>query len=51
VVAWGLEGEVECTLPRPAIEVVGRDGASVSAGSQRVRLGPAPRYYRLGSGE
>jgi hypothetical protein len=49
VVGWSLEPEAKATLPRPAVEVVGRDGQSLPmTGDVEVKLGPAPIYFRLG---
>jgi hypothetical protein len=55
VVAWSLAGELVATLPGPVVEEVGRDGERLDGerrdgGPERVRLGPAPRYFLLGAG-
>lgn len=48
VVGWSLEGSARAVLPRPAVEVVGRDGDRLEgAAGREVDLGPSPTYFHL----
>ncbi|HSO24018.1 MAG TPA: hypothetical protein VLT81_13980, partial [Chondromyces sp.] len=48
VVGWSLEGSARAVLPRPAVEVITRDGAllPLEPGAEVV-LGPSPTYFHL----
>jgi len=47
VVGWCVDGEIEVELPRPAVEVVERDGRVSAMNGATVVLGPDPRYFHL----
>ena len=52
VVGWSAADKpVRATLPRPAVNVTGRDGREMPVGAAaagvEVDLGPSPRYFRL----
>lgn len=51
VVGWSLDEGRRATLPRPATEVVDRDGVkSPAMGTTAIVLGPSPRYFVLSEG-
>ncbi len=51
VVGWSAGAPVEADLPRPTVELTGRDGEALPPPpGTRVELTPSPHYFRLAEG-
>jgi Lipopolysaccharide kinase (Kdo/WaaP) family len=48
VAGWSVAGGGRATLPRPAAQVIGRDGQPLAApGGREIEVGPSPAYFHL----
>ena len=45
--AWSTEGPARATLPRPAAEIVSRDGEPILATGRQIEVTGSPRLVRL----